>query len=160
LKKYEALILISSRDASRDPDGVVKHTRNILEKAGADISELSKWEDRRLAYEIKGVRRGTYYLAYFEADPTSIDRIRRACRMSETILRILVVKDERKPEPDAAELPSTETQPEAAGPDETPEDAGGAVESSEPADASVGTPVSGSGGREDQPVSEPEKPAP
>ena len=37
----------------------------ILEKNGAKIVQKEKWDERKLAYEIRGHKRATYYLVYF-----------------------------------------------------------------------------------------------
>ena len=40
----------------------------LIEKAGGEILVSRLWEERRLAYPIKGQRKGTYWLTYFRLD--------------------------------------------------------------------------------------------
>jgi len=59
---YEAMFLIDSADAGSDWDGVIAAITKTLERAEVDIVSITKWDDRRLAYEIKRKARGTYIL--------------------------------------------------------------------------------------------------
>src|SRR5205823_5441403 len=51
-----------------------------------------KWDERRLAYEIKKQKRGLYILAYFKAPGGSLSHIERDCNLSEKILRVLLLR--------------------------------------------------------------------
>ncbi|MFH1267742.1 MAG: 30S ribosomal protein S6, partial [Planctomycetota bacterium] len=50
------------------------------------------WEERRLAYSIKGRRKGTYWLTYFRIDGEKLTDLNRQCRLRDNILRVLFVK--------------------------------------------------------------------
>ena len=52
---------------------------------------IEKWDERRLAYEIKHRKRGCYALTYFKAPASSLAGIERDALLSEMILRLLVV---------------------------------------------------------------------
>ena len=86
---YEAMFLVDSA-AEADWESINAATRKILEKAGAEIVSMKKWDERRLAYEIDGRNRGTYILCYFHADGQKIRQIERDARLSEPILRALI----------------------------------------------------------------------
>lgn len=91
---YEAMFLVDSALAGSDWRGVNNTVRNILDRAGANVVSIEKWDERRLAYEINGKSRGTYILSYFNADPAGISRIERDVRLSEQIMRVLVLRAE------------------------------------------------------------------
>ncbi|MHC4391332.1 MAG: 30S ribosomal protein S6, partial [Planctomycetota bacterium] len=67
----------------------------LLEKHGATIKSLEKWDDRRLAYEIGPMRRGTYFLTVFQMDPTKTNVFRRDCNLSEKVVRHLLIQDDK-----------------------------------------------------------------
>ncbi|MDA1195420.1 MAG: 30S ribosomal protein S6 [Planctomycetota bacterium] len=90
-RDYEAMFILDHNAASADFDGTAAVVDQILEKHGAHIEHKEKWDERKLAYEIKGQRRGTYYLAYFNAEPGTIANINEDVRLSESILRHLVI---------------------------------------------------------------------
>ncbi|MBI1826321.1 MAG: 30S ribosomal protein S6 [Planctomycetes bacterium] len=66
--------------------------RRILGRADADVAFCKKWAERRLAYKVKGRKRGIYVLTYFKAGPDKIKGIERDSRLSENVLRVLVMR--------------------------------------------------------------------
>ena len=94
-KLYEGMFLIDSSLAGADWDGINAAIRKILEKAEAEIVSIEKWDDRRLAYDIKGKSRGTYILSYFRVDGGRIQGIEKSVRLSEKIMRVLILSGER-----------------------------------------------------------------
>ncbi len=112
-KLYEGMFLIDSSQAGADWDGIMAAIRTILEKAGAEIDSMRKWDDRRLAYEIKGKSRGTYILSYFRVDGERIQDIERAVQLSEKIMRVLILSAERqRPEDIEKDTPATKVEME------------------------------------------------
>jgi len=90
---YETMFLISQA-AAADFGAAVEHIRGLFAKIDAEIVALSKWDERRLAFEIKKQRRGIYILSYFACDPTKVAELERACNLSDQILRFMTVKAE------------------------------------------------------------------
>jgi len=112
-KLYEGMFLVDSSLAGADWDGIMSAIRTILEKAGAEIDSIRKWDDRRLAYEIKGKSRGTYILSYFRVDGERIQDIERSVRLSEKIMRVLILSVERlRPEDIEKDTPATKVEME------------------------------------------------
>ncbi len=110
-KLYEGMFLIDSSQAGADWDGIMAVIRTILEKAGAEIDSIRKWDDRRLAYEIKGKSRGTYILSYFRVDGEMIQDIEKSVRLSEKIMRVLILSAEQlRPEDIEKETPATKVE--------------------------------------------------
>ncbi|MGD9789094.1 MAG: 30S ribosomal protein S6 [Phycisphaerales bacterium] len=88
---YEAMFLISQAVAS-DLNSVVEHINEILHRGHATLLAMRKWDERRLAYEIKGQKRGLYILAYFTTVGENIAHIERDCNLSEKILRAMILR--------------------------------------------------------------------
>jgi small subunit ribosomal protein S6 len=90
-KLYEGMFLVDSALAASDWQGVINMIRSILDKAGVEIVSVDKWDERKLAYGIKGKNRGTYILAYFRAQGPQVAPIERAAQLSEDIIRVLIL---------------------------------------------------------------------
>ncbi|MFI4916881.1 MAG: 30S ribosomal protein S6 [Phycisphaerales bacterium JB060] len=88
---YEAMFLIGQSTAA-DLGAVISHIDDLLERCGAKLISMAKWDERRLAYEIDKQKRGLYILAYFEAPAQQIAQLDRDTQMSETIMRVLVTR--------------------------------------------------------------------
>jgi small subunit ribosomal protein S6 len=94
-KLYEGLFLVDSSQAASDWDGVTASIEKALSRADADVVEMKKWDERRLAYDVKGKSRGTYILAYFNCDPLKISGIERDVTLSESIARVLILRTDK-----------------------------------------------------------------
>ena len=95
MRMYEGLFLIDNAHASTEWDNVVKHIHDILQKNGAEILKTEKWGEKKLAYKVKGHKRGTYLLIHFNAKNSAIATIRRDFQLSDYIVRFLIVKDDK-----------------------------------------------------------------
>lgn len=94
IKLYEGMFLFDSNLAAKDWPGLERHVHDLLQKNSAELVYSERWPDRKLCYEIKGAKKGTYYLIYFKAPPKAIQGLTRDCQLSERILRILFLYDE------------------------------------------------------------------
>jgi ribosomal protein S6 len=90
------MFLVDSAEATTDWDGVTATIKNILEKAGAEIVSIRKWDDRKLAYKINGKGKGTYILCYFRAAGSKLRDIERDIQLSERIMRVLILCAEHR----------------------------------------------------------------
>ena len=91
INAYEGLFLFPQA-LGGDLQSAVDHIQEILAKSDAQIISLSKWDERRLAYEINGNKRGVYFLVYFRAQRSALVSIERSCNLSETLLRSMMVR--------------------------------------------------------------------
>jgi len=89
---YEGMFILDSNRYGRDAEGVSGQIPDMIQKAGGEILVSRLWEERRLAYQINGHRKGTYWLTYFRLDGDRLAKMQRQCRLSESILRVLFVK--------------------------------------------------------------------
>ena len=99
---YEGMFLFPQTVAA-DLQSAVDHVNEILSKGEAELISLCKWDERRLAYDIKGNKRGVYFLTYFRCDARKLAQIERDARLSERLLRSMIVRaDHLAPEQMAA----------------------------------------------------------
>ncbi|MGE3165268.1 MAG: 30S ribosomal protein S6 [Planctomycetota bacterium] len=91
---YEGLFLLDANETARDWPAMESHLKGLLTKHQASIEYAERWPDQRLAYDVKGCRKGTYYLTYFRADTQSLAQLRRDSELSERILRCLFVHED------------------------------------------------------------------
>ena len=112
-KLYEGMFLVDSAKAASDWDGIIAVIKKILERAGAEIVSMRKWDDRKLAYDIRGVGRGTYVLCYFKVEGQKIQGIEKAVQLSEKIMRALILSTEQMTKEDIEkETPAAKAEKE------------------------------------------------
>ena len=100
---YEGLFLMDQTALVGDATAGVNKVREILDRADAEVLTLSKWDERKLAYPVKGQKRGTYLLGLFHVDGSQIARIERDCNLSDEVLRVLITRGEHLGEVEIAE---------------------------------------------------------
>jgi small subunit ribosomal protein S6 len=72
----------------------------LIEKYEGQITDIRKWDERRLAYEIAGKNRGLYILVYFEIPTAMLQEIERDIQLSEDILRAMILRTDQMSEED------------------------------------------------------------
>jgi len=85
------MFLVDSGDAGSDWDGIIADIKKMLKRANVDVVSIKKWDDRRLAYDIRGKSRGTYILCYFRSDGQKNDEIEKAVQLSDRFIRVLIL---------------------------------------------------------------------
>jgi ribosomal protein S6 len=90
---YEAMFLVDSGDAAMW-DEMSKHLASMLTRSSATVIGMTRWDERKLCYTVKGRKRGTYVLAFFirVGGGAGMAEIERDCRLSEKVLRALLLK--------------------------------------------------------------------
>ena len=105
-RTYEGMFLLDA--GGGDFDTACQPIRTVLERGGADLLSAKPWDERRLAYDIKGRKRALYVLTYFSMDPANLAELERDVQLNEDILRALFLrKDKVTDEMIAAETPFT-----------------------------------------------------
>ncbi len=65
-QQYEAMFLLGPIGTA-EPEKALGLCRGVIEKHGGQIIVIKKWDERKLAYEVEGQKRGTYIIAFFRA---------------------------------------------------------------------------------------------
>jgi small subunit ribosomal protein S6 len=89
---YEGMFILDSNRYARDAAGVVSQIPSTLEQMGGQVLASRLWEERRLAYPIKGHRKGTYWLTYFKLDSQQVTNLERQFHLNESVIRSLFLK--------------------------------------------------------------------
>lgn len=106
-KQYEAMFLFGQA-AAQDLDGTIQSVRSIVERHGGEVLHIKRWDERKLAYEIKKQKRGTYVICYYRGPGNSVSAIERDVNLSENILRVLVTSADHM---NQKEMEAVEPQP-------------------------------------------------
>jgi len=106
INHYEGMFLLSQA-ATADLGAAVEHVKSILDKVEADLIAMSRWDERRLAYEIKKQKRGLFLLTYFSCNSRHIAQLERECNLSEAILRAMIIRADHLTE---EEMKNTDAQ--------------------------------------------------
>jgi len=86
------MFLLDSTKTAVSWDDAVQQVHDILNKHQAEIVASRHWDERRLAYPVEGQKKGTYLLTFFRTDGSKLKDIEADCRLSDLVLRDLILK--------------------------------------------------------------------
>lgn len=93
---YECMFLLDTNKVAGDVSSAAKQLHGILERNQAEVLASRPWDERRLAYPVKGHKKGLYYLTYFRTEGKNLAPIEHDCALNESILRALILKVDPK----------------------------------------------------------------
>jgi small subunit ribosomal protein S6 len=89
---YEGLFIFDANRFARDHEALPRDMEEMITSAGGEILVSRLWEERRLAYPIKGQRKGAYWLSYFRLSTQKLTELTRQCEIKDGFLRQLFVR--------------------------------------------------------------------
>jgi small subunit ribosomal protein S6 len=85
------LIVIPELDEEQ-VENTVGRFRTVIERTGGGIGDVNNWGRRKLAYEIDHRADGFYYVMEFTAGERTLTELKRILRVSDDVLRHMIVK--------------------------------------------------------------------
>ena len=93
MNNYEAVLIFKTELADSDRNALLDRFKGHIEENGEVVS-VDDWGKRRLAYEIADLKEGYYYIVDFKSDPDHIKEFERRLRLSDFVLRYMVIRKE------------------------------------------------------------------
>ncbi|MVP00746.1 MULTISPECIES: 30S ribosomal protein S6 [Paenibacillus] len=93
MRKYEVMYIIRTDIEQEQVQSTVEKFQGIITNGGGEITKHDLMGKRRLAYEINKFRDGHYVLVHFNAEPAVVAELDRVMKISDEIMRYLIVKD-------------------------------------------------------------------
>lgn len=94
MRKYEAVFIFAPSVDEETRNGVIEKFKGIIETNGSLIG-IDEWGSRKLAYEINDLTEGYYILLNLEAESEVIDELTRVTKITDGIIRHMIVRDEK-----------------------------------------------------------------
>ena len=91
---YEGFYLFDSNRYARDPNAVSSAIQDQITELGGEILISRLWAEQKLAYQINGHQKGTYWLIYFRLDTQKLGELNRACQLNESLMRWLFTRQD------------------------------------------------------------------
>ena len=89
---YEGMFILDANRLARDREGLPRELVSAIEEAGGQMELSRLWEERRLAYPIKGQRKGAYWITYFHLPTTNLTDLTDKLKLKEGVLRHLFIR--------------------------------------------------------------------
>ena len=93
MNKYESVVIVNPNLEEESVKNLIKKFSDLINTDGtvASVEEMGK---RKLAYEIKKQKEGFYIVFKFEAKPELIAELERNYRITDEVMKFMVVKEE------------------------------------------------------------------
>ncbi len=95
MRNYE-FTFIAHPDVEEDEGltGVTEKVSQFITEGGGQITNVNHWGRRRLAYPIQKQQEGYYVLMQVQLDPKSLGELERKLKLTEEVIRYLLVRVE------------------------------------------------------------------
>lgn len=95
MRKYETIFVLKPNLEEAKRIELIEKFKAII-AADGEVLKVDEWGQRRLAYEIEKLREGYYILVDFKANPTLPQELERNFKISEEVIRFIVINREEK----------------------------------------------------------------
>lgn len=93
MNKYESVIIINPNVDEAGVKALEDKFTGLINENGK-VEKVDNMGKRKLAYEIKKFAEGTYLVFYFESKPEAIAELERVYRITDDVLKFIVVRKE------------------------------------------------------------------
>ncbi|MDR2201556.1 MAG: 30S ribosomal protein S6 [Clostridiales bacterium] len=92
MNKYEVLYILTAGldDAAKEAE--IEKLNAVITENGGEVANVNKWGLKRFAYPIDFKNEGYYVLTDFNARPDFIGEFGRRLKLSENVVRFMIVK--------------------------------------------------------------------
>jgi len=92
LKAYEAVFIFDPALSEDQANELKEKASSIITQQNGVLHEIRYWGKRRFAYLMNKKREGHYFLFIFDADETVPEELNHFSRVTETVLRNMIIK--------------------------------------------------------------------
>ena len=94
MRDYELMCVLSPDLDESALEAQNERLNTLIAGRGGEVVNVEPWGRRRLAYPIKGFRDGVYSVTRFRMRPEEADALDRSLRLSESVIRHLIIRPE------------------------------------------------------------------
>ncbi len=108
VEHYEIMLIVRPELEKDEHEEILSGLKSTIGKKEGTVSTILDWRKRRLAYEIDKLQEGHYYLVYFKGPGTIIPEIEHYFRVTDAVIRYMVVRTDEHEFAVAAEKAASE----------------------------------------------------
>lgn len=82
-------MIVDPRPTDEEVAALLEQLGEQLKTLGAEVTKVDNWGKRRLAYDIRKQREGTYAVFEVSAEPSMVKEFERQVRLNENVLRFV-----------------------------------------------------------------------
>ena len=94
MQKYELVYILAPDLEEEQVQENDEWVKSVIDRYGGQVEEVDSWGKRRLGYEINDYQEGIYSIMNFTGDKKVISELERVFKISDQVIRYLIVKEE------------------------------------------------------------------
>ncbi len=105
MQLYESIFIVRPSLSDEDTTKIIDKLKGVVEKSGT-IVKMENWGKKKLAYEVKRERKGTFVYLNFQSKGDLISELERSYRLEDSVIKFLTVRMEQPsaPPPSTSEV--------------------------------------------------------
>jgi small subunit ribosomal protein S6 len=93
---YESIFIVKPSLLEEEIAKITEKAKGIIEQSEGKVLIIENWGKKKLAYEVKKEKKGSYVFLFFQSDGKVISELERAYRLDDAIMKFLTVKLTKK----------------------------------------------------------------
>ena len=89
---YETLLILDPRLNEEEVAALLTKVQETLKTLGGEVGKAESWGKRRLAYDMRKQREGTYAVLESKAEPATVKEFERQLKLNEQVLRYFTTR--------------------------------------------------------------------
>lgn len=94
MRDYELVFIVTPEIEETATAEIVEKVKGWITETGGTIESSEEWGRQKLAYLIRNLKEGQYYLFNLKLDPSAVATLERNFRLQESILRFLIINQD------------------------------------------------------------------
>ena len=83
---YESIFIVRPTLSDEDTAKIIEKMKGVIEKSGAALLKSENWGKKKLAYEVKRERKGTFVYLHFKAEGGVVGELERSYRLEDSVI--------------------------------------------------------------------------
>jgi len=96
MELYESLFIIRPSVSDEETNALIEKMKGVANRTGAQFIKVENLGKKKLAYEVRRERKGTYAYFYFKAPNNTVGELERAYRLEDNIIKFLTIHHEKE----------------------------------------------------------------
>ncbi|MEF3192540.1 MAG: 30S ribosomal protein S6 [Campylobacterales bacterium] len=99
MRHYETMFILKPTLTAEEAQARIEFFKSIIVREGGEVAGVEDWGVKQLAYRIDNkYDRGHYVVIYFKAPSKLIPELERNLRVTEDVIRFIIIKYQRQVE--------------------------------------------------------------
>ncbi len=93
-RKYELMAIFAPELEEDAVEKEIEKLKQDISSRNGEVEKVDNWGKRKLAYEIKKKKEGTYVVLNFSLPSSEVNNFKSNLKLNENILRFMIIKEE------------------------------------------------------------------